>query len=382
MEKIMAKENFLPPAIGPAKVYKDILSLLFLIALFGFFSFTAEAAPLKVGVHEKPPFAIKNIDGSWSGLAIDVWQGVARNAGLSYELVEVPYEQIRQRVADGTLDAAVGEIDVTAQDQKVIDFTQPYLISTLGVAVKERKWRELWEEAIEDFFNWTVGRFIVGIFFMMLLVSLVIWLLERRHHTGHFKGGIDGIGSALWFAAVTMTTVGYGDKTPATPLGRLIAIGWMFVGVLMVSAFTATVASSMSAARIDNSITRFSDFRHISCGVLKDSQAQHIATRFGVNIVGLESIEDGLRQLARRELQAVFSDKISLLYLQRKMAHERPPVRFEIPQFTIRSSFLAIPVRKNHPDFDKINESLLELTSSVEWDGLLARWIGPDHIAL
>lgn len=359
-----------------SRLFGTAMGILLLLA------FTAEAAPLKVGVHEKPPFAIKNSDGSWSGLAIDVWEGVAKSAGLSYELVEVPFEQIRQRVSDGTLDAAVGEIDVTAQDQKVIDFTQPYLISSLGVAVKERKWRELWGEAIEDFLNWTVGRFVVGIFVTMLLVSLVIWLVERRHHTGHFKGGIDGIGSALWFAAVTMTTVGYGDKTPATPLGRFIAICWMFVGVLMVSAFTATVASSMAASRIDNSITRISDFRHISCGVLKGSQAERIAMRFGVNTVPLESIEEALRKLTHGDLQAVLSDKISLRYLQREMARETPPVHFEIPQFTIRSSFLAIPVRKNHPDFDKINESLLELTSSQEWDGLIARWIGAGHNGL
>lgn len=333
-------------------------------------------------MHDKPPFAIKNSDGTWSGLAIDVWQGVSRISGLSYELVEVPYEKIRESVADGTLDAAVGEITVTAEDQKVIDFTQPYLISTLGVAVGERKLRQLWGEAIEDFFNWTVGQFIVGIFLTMLLVSLLIWLAERRHDAGHFRGGIHGIGSALWFAAVTMTTVGYGDKTPATVLGRFIAICWMFVGVLMVSAFTATVASSMAAARLDNSLSGISDLRHISCGVLKDSQAQQIAIRFGVNIVPVESLEEALRKLARKELQAVLSDKISLSYLQRRMALENPPVHFEIPQLNIRSSFLAIPVRKGHPDFDKINQSLLELTSSAEWDSLIARWVGPNHISL
>lgn len=342
----------------------------------------ADAAPLKIGVHEKPPFAIKNGDGTWRGLAIDVWQAVARSAGLSYELIEVPYEEIRQRVADGTLDAAVGEINVSAQDEKVIDFTQPYLISTLGVAVKERKWREFWKEAIEDFFNWTVGQFVAGIFLTMLLVSLTIWIVERRHHSGHFKGGIDGIGSALWFSAVTMTTVGYGDKTPATPLGRIIAICWMFIGVLMVSAFTATVASSMAAARINNSLARISDLRHIACGVLKGSNAERIAMRFGVNTVPLESLEEALRKLGHGELQAVLSDKITLRYLQREMARENPPVRFEIPEFTIRSSFLAIPVRKNHPDFNKINESLLDLTSSEEWDGLVARWIGDGHNGL
>ena len=360
-------------AIHKSRLLGAVLGFLLLIAT------SAKGAPLKIGVHEKPPFAIKNGDGTWSGLAIDVWQQVAKSTGLSYELVEVPFEEIRQRVADGSLDAAVGEIDVSAQDQKLMDFTQPYLISSLGVAVKGRKWKSLWMEAIEDFFNWTVGRFIAGIFVTMLLVSVVIWLAERRHHSGHFSGGIHGIGSALWFAAVTMTTVGYGDKTPATPLGRFIAICWMFVGVLMVSAFTATVASSMAAARIDNSITRLSDFRHISCGVLKGSHAERVAIRFGVNTIPLETIEEALQRLTRGDLQAVLSDKISLRYLQRQMARENPPVHFEIPEFTIRNTFLAIPVRKNHPDFDKINESLLDLTASEGWDALLARWIGAEH---
>ncbi len=57
----------------------------------------------------------------------------------------------------------------------------------------------------------------------------------------HFGGKpIHGFGSALWFAAVTMTTVGYGDKTPQTPLGRGLAFIWMFLGIVLVSAFTGS----------------------------------------------------------------------------------------------------------------------------------------------
>lgn len=210
----------------------------------------------------------------------------------------------------------------------------------------------------------------------MLLVSVVIWLVEKRHHTGHFKGGIHGIGSALWFAAVTMTTVGYGDKTPATLLGRIVAICWMFVGVLLVSAFTATVASSMSASRINDSIDHISDFQHLACGGLKGSETEALARRLGLNVSPFESLEDALRQLSDKRLQAVVADKISLCYLQRQMARENPPVRFEVPHFSIRSSFLAIPVRDGHPDYDRINQSLLKLTASPEWEHLLARWIG------
>jgi ABC-type amino acid transport substrate-binding protein len=135
----------------------------------------------------------------------------------------------------------------------------------------------------------------------------------------------------------------------------------------------------MSAARINESINRISDFQHLACGVLKGSDAEDLATHFGLNSVPFESLEEALRQLAEKRLQVVVADKISLRFLQRQMARENAPARFEIPAFSIRSSFLAIPVRDGHPDYDRINQSLLKLTASPEWEQMLARWIGADH---
>ena len=48
---------------------------------------------------------------------------------------------------------------------------------------------------------------------------------------------------ALWWAVVTTTTVGYGDYTPITPLGRLIAMGVMMVGIGLIGTISATVAA-------------------------------------------------------------------------------------------------------------------------------------------
>jgi polar amino acid transport system substrate-binding protein len=365
-------------SIHPAKA----LSLLPFAWLLFFITTTAHSAPLKVGAHDKPPFCFKNPDGSWTGLSVEVWKDVAARTGLEYELVEVPFEMIRKGVASGTLDAAIGEISVTADDEKVMDFTQPFLISPVGIAVRDRPWKLLWSEAIGDFLNWTVGQFVIGIFGLMLVVSLLIWLAERSHKAGHFQGGIHGIGAALWFAAVTMTTVGYGDKTPRTLLGRFIAICWMFVGVLLVSAFTATVASSMAASRLNNSFSRLSDFNNMTCGVLKGSELEKLAARFGVNVVPFETIEEALQAMIRKEVDATVADKISLLYLQRQFAKESPAKKFAIPEITIRNSLLAIPVRSNHPDFEKINQSLLDLTSSSEWEALVSRWVGTSYLKL
>jgi voltage-gated potassium channel Kch len=50
-------------------------------------------------------------------------------------------------------------------------------------------------------------------------------------------------GDALWWAIVTVTTVGYGDVSPATAEGRLIAVALMLIGIGVISALTATIAS-------------------------------------------------------------------------------------------------------------------------------------------
>jgi len=54
---------------------------------------------------------------------------------------------------------------------------------------------------------------------------------------------ITSLGDALWWAATTVTTVGYGDRFPTTTTGRLIAVALMLVGIALLGVVTATVAA-------------------------------------------------------------------------------------------------------------------------------------------
>lgn len=67
--------------------------------------------------------------------------------------------------------------------------------------------------------------------------ALGVYAVERN------AGGVRTLGDALWWATVTATTVGYGDLSPVTPAGRLIAVVLMIVGIGVIGAFTATIAS-------------------------------------------------------------------------------------------------------------------------------------------
>lgn len=58
-------------------------------------------------------------------------------------------------------------------------------------------------------------------------------------------------GNALWWAIVTATTVGYGDISPTSPIGRGVAIVLMFVGIGLIGTITSTVTSFFTQQQSD-----------------------------------------------------------------------------------------------------------------------------------
>ena len=75
----------------------------------------------------------------------------------------------------------------------------------------------------------------------ILAIAGAVTLLE--HDGGHSDTKIDGFATALWWAIVTVTTVGYGDITPVTLGGRALGVVLMIGGIGMFGIFTASVAA-------------------------------------------------------------------------------------------------------------------------------------------
>ncbi|QCU77942.1 two pore domain potassium channel family protein [Citricoccus sp. SGAir0253] len=78
-----------------------------------------------------------------------------------------------------------------------------------------------------------------GSVLLVYLAALAMYDAEA----GHPEALIGDFGDALWWAVVSVTTVGYGDLYPVTLPGRLIAVGLMIYGIALLGVVTATLAS-------------------------------------------------------------------------------------------------------------------------------------------
>lgn len=83
------------------------------------------------------------------------------------------------------------------------------------------------------------------LFFVVLLAGSLLILEVEDHPDAHIQTG----GDALWWAIVTVTTVGYGDLYPVSPAGRLLAVALMLSGITLFGAFTAYLASLIKHER-------------------------------------------------------------------------------------------------------------------------------------
>lgn len=73
---------------------------------------------------------------------------------------------------------------------------------------------------------------------LVFIAALAVLDAERSSP----EANIDDFPDALWWAATTVTTVGYGDRYPVTGTGRVVAAALMLLGIALVGAITAAVA--------------------------------------------------------------------------------------------------------------------------------------------
>jgi polar amino acid transport system substrate-binding protein len=352
-----------------------LLVLLALAPCVGVAQDDADAPVLRIGVAESPPLAMRQADGTWSGLGVDLWSRVADTLDLRYEWVPIELDQVTQMMVDGSLDAALGAIPVTPEGEADYDFSQPYLATGLGFAQRMNDplhWELVWQTLLSTRLLSILGAIVIGV----VLVGIIIALVERRHNSTDFGGPLrQSVSTGVWWAAVTMTTVGYGDATPKTAPGRALALLWMFVGVVAVAILTATVTSVLTLSHLRGTVQRPADLLRLRLGAIPGGAGADYLDDRATPYKSYADYDSGLQALKNKEIDALVANIPSLRYL----VHLKWHGDLEVSPIALEALLYSIAVPENSPLRSRIDETLLRITHEDSWREVERRYLGIDH---
>lgn len=369
----------LSPAVG--RILAILLVLLLTASGHGRTPATAPAAvadaaagtPLRVAVHLAPPFVME-VAGELEGVSIELWDRVATRLGRTAVYEAMSLEAMLDAVAAGEVDAALSAISITAEREQRMDLSHGYHLAGLAVAMRT--------DALS---GRGLGTFIRGLLspefltvlgvttLLLMLVGVLIWLAERHVNPDHFPRQLArGIGNGFWFSVVTLTTVGYGDRTPRTLHGRIIAMTWMLLSLLVISIVTGTIASSLTTARLDAARQGLEDLPNLRVGVVVGTVAEQAMRDRGISATALPDVEQGLAAVLDRRLDAFVHDHPILVHEVRRL---HPRDLSVLPrQFDVTAYAVALP--PDSPLRKPVNQAILSITGDPAWSVILRRYVG------
>ena len=95
-----------------------------------------------------------------------------------------------------------------------------------------------------------IGIFLVTVMTIVVIVGSLMYMIEGEAH------GFSSIPRSVYWAIVTVTTVGYGDISPATPLGQTLAAVLMIIAYSIIAVPTGIITSEITTATIKHNTGR------------------------------------------------------------------------------------------------------------------------------
>jgi ABC-type amino acid transport substrate-binding protein len=349
---------------------KQIAIFTFLIACA---SVVGQNAPLRVGVKIEPPFVISESGQTYSGLSVDLWKSIASEEGISYEIVEYKDHLGLIRALDfQEIDLTINPIHVNEIRLKMFDVTQPFYVSYIGVATTNVKKTQV-GTFLRNFFSFQFFRIVALLILIIFVFGSLLWLVERGKNRRQFRPGLIGLFDGLWWSAVTITTVGYGDKAPKTRLGRIIAIVWMLTAIVIISGFTASIASTLTVQSLGRNIEDLEDLRHAEkIGSVYASSSEEFLKTNDIPLEALYAdIEEALLSLSARDIEVLVYDKTVLDYIISKLQLSN---KVSLLQVSFNQQYRSFFLPRDSPHLNWINPLLVRMINHASWPELLKKY--------
>ena len=338
-------------------------------------------AKLIVGTMRVPPFVLRSDDGQWGGLSIELWKKIAAELKTEFEFREYDYDPagLLDAVERHQIDVAVAAIPVTAEGEARFDFSHPYFAAGLGIAVRAEPQQGMFATLISFLTPQLLGT-LAGLFGLLLFIGTIAWILERRQNAKQFDPSpVRGIGDGVWWAAVTMTTTGYGDKVPVSWRGRTLGLLWMFSSIFLTALFSASLASSFVVNRLKTGVAGPGDLPRVRVASVSGTAGEHWLAVQGLRARNYPFVIQASKALQRGEVEALVFERAILGYMIKEYGWRE----VQLLPHTVAVSDYAIALPTESSLKESVNRALLKVIHRPDWKEVVQRHVGAvDQVAL
>jgi ABC-type amino acid transport substrate-binding protein len=331
---------------------------------------------LLIGAADFPPYSMKTKEGKWEGFGIDLWKTAAKELGVEYEIREYDWlRQIRDAVQKGELDLTTA-IQVTEHNETITDLSHSYYLSGLGIALAAERHGNRWIAVTKRLVSIDTLKVVVLLILMSSIAGMIVWIFERRENREMFGGRLtEGLMHGIWWAMVTMTTVGYGDKAPKTAGGRMVAVIWMFSSIILIANYTAFITTSLTVSELSGRVNSPRDLPDVRVGSLAQSETLGYLVTVGIPVLPFENLQEGLRAVVENRIDAFVDDESQLRYLIKTEF----PGQLRVLAETFNHHYMSMAMPAGSPLREPLNRALARILENDVWKRLQERYLGKIH---
>ncbi len=324
---------------------------------------------LVVGTRLVAPFVMER-EGTLTGFSIELWERIRGRLGLEAEYrVVTTVDSLLDAVQSREVDAAVAAVSITSERELRNDFSQPIFASGLQILVRTESVGT--PGILTTLFSAGYLQLLLLLLGLTLLGAHLVYFAERRHPDGllaESRRYLPGILRACWWSAGTLAT--QADDMPRSPLGRLIAVVWMFIGVAFVAYYTAVITTNLTVQQLQGSIRGPEDLPGKRVAAVSGSTSEAYLKQHRISVIGQQSVDAAIQALLNRRVEAVVYDSPVLLHYAANAG--RGKVHTTGPIFKKEDYGIVLPT--GSPYRKAINRALLALRESGEYEEIYRRW--------